>query len=43
MATGYDHYHTGSTTGYLNVNASGPSGTFSILQPSLVLNYVVRT
>ena len=37
------HYHTGSATGTLAVAVSGVSAAFSVVQPSLVLNYVIRT
>lgn len=34
---------TGATSGALSVAAAGTSGAFSIVQPSRVLNYIIRT
>jgi microcystin-dependent protein len=33
---------TGATSGALSVSASGTSGAFSVIQPTLVLNYLIR-
>lgn len=42
-ATGYDHYHTGNATGSLTVSASGTSGAFSVVQPTILFNYIIKT
>lgn len=33
---------SGSTSGSLSVSASGTSGAFSIIQPTMILNYLIR-
>ena len=43
QVAGIDYLWAVGVSGSLSVNASGTSGAFSIVQPGLVLNYVIRT